>query len=84
LRQHPFARAVPRVFAIGLAFFVARVFRGAIEGSAAQRPALAAGRDLRSHKPFTVLQQFRPKFQPAHMFGLNTVAIEAGRVKRKF
>ena len=39
---------------------------------------------LRSHKPFTVLQQFRPKFQPAHMLGLNTVAIEAGRVKRKF
>jgi len=41
-------------------------------------------RDLRSHKPFTVLQQFRPKFQPAHMLGLNTVATEAGRVKRKF
>ncbi|MDQ6781140.1 MAG: hypothetical protein M3Z37_08350, partial [Candidatus Eremiobacteraeota bacterium] len=29
-------------------------------------------RDFRSHKPFTVLQQFRPKFQPAHMLGLNT------------
>lgn len=40
--------------------------------------------ELLTHKPFTVLQQFRPKFQPAHMLGLNTVAIEAGRVKRKF
>ena len=36
-----------------------------------------------THKPFTVLQQFYPKFQPAHLIGLKTVAIKAGRVKRK-
>ena len=35
------------------------------------------------HKPFTVPQR-HPKSQPAYLLGLKTVAIKAGRVKRKF